>query len=128
MAERLNCIQNQITIQNKILIKNKVASFIITGGQDNVQDVAGHMLGFFAELGFLFPPFPFIAHSRGWSAEDMENNMIDVENSSDLKEGAKDLVRRCVEMAEILVVTDIFKRKVVLSGRKARKIEMSEKK
>ena len=128
MAERLNCIQNQITIQNKILIKNKVASFIITGGQDNVQDVAGHMLGFFAELGFLFPPFPFIAHSRGWSAEDMENNIIDVENSSDLKEGAKDLVRRCVEMAQILVVTDIFKRKVVLSGRKAGKIEMREKK
>ena len=32
MAERLNCIQNQITIRNKVLIKNKVSSFIITGG------------------------------------------------------------------------------------------------
>ncbi|MGM2837142.1 hypothetical protein ACS2TZ_51905, partial [Bacillus cereus group sp. Bce025] len=35
MCERLNTVQNQITIKDKILIKNKVASFIITGGQDN---------------------------------------------------------------------------------------------
>ena len=55
-----------------VLIKNKVAAFIITGGQDNIQAVAGSMLTFWAELGFVFPPFPFIAHSRGWDAEDME--------------------------------------------------------
>ena len=72
MAERLNCIQNQITIHNRVLIKNKVAAFIITGGQDNIQAVAGGMLTFWAELGFVFPQFPFIAHSRGWDAEDME--------------------------------------------------------
>ncbi|MGH9878081.1 MAG: Rieske 2Fe-2S domain-containing protein, partial [Nitrososphaerales archaeon] len=82
MAERMNCIQNQITIADKALIQNKVASFIITGGQDNVQAVAGQMLGFFAELGFLFPPFPYIAHSRGWSAEDMEDNIAFVEMST----------------------------------------------
>jgi hypothetical protein len=51
-----------------------VAGFIITGGQDNVQAVAGQMLAFFAELGCQFPQFPYIAHSRGWSAEDMEHN------------------------------------------------------
>ena len=127
MAERLNCIQNQITIRNKVLIKNKVASFIITGGQDNVQDVAGHMLGFFAELGFLFPRFPFIAHSRGWSAEDMENNVADVENNNDLKEGAKDLVRRSIEMAGIIIASDLIKQKIVFSGRKARKIGVNNK-
>ena len=127
MAERLNCIQNQITIRNKVLIRNKVASFIITGGQDNVQDVAGHMLGFFAELGFLFPQFPFIAHSRGWSAEDMENNVADVENNNDLKEGAKDLVRRCIEMARIIIASDLVKQKIVFSGRKARKIGVNNK-
>ena len=82
------------------------------------------MLWFFAELGF---SFAFIAHSRGWPAKDVENNIIDVENISDFKDGAKDLVRRCKEMAEILIVTDLFKRRVVLSGRKARKIELSEK-
>ena len=75
MAERLNCVQNAITIRNQVLIRNKVAGFIIVGGQDNIQGVAGQMLGFFAELGFIFPQFPYIAHSRGWSREDMERNV-----------------------------------------------------
>ena len=77
MAERLNCVQNAITIRNQVLIRNKVAGFIIVGGQDNIQGVAGQMLGFFAELGFIFPQFPYIAHSRGWSAEDMERKRRD---------------------------------------------------
>jgi multimeric flavodoxin WrbA/nitrite reductase/ring-hydroxylating ferredoxin subunit len=78
MAERLNCVQNQVTIRDRVLIRNKVAGFIVTGGQDNVQGVVGQLLTFFGELGFLFPQFPFIAHSRGWSAEDMENNVREV--------------------------------------------------
>ncbi len=119
MAERMNCIQNQVTIADKVLIQNKVASFIITGGQDNVQDVAGHMLGFFSELGFVFPPFPYIAHSRGWSAEDMEANIAYVENSTDLKEGAKDLARRSIEMAELVLGRKLSKEKIVHPGRKA---------
>lgn len=72
MTERLNCVQNQITTHDRVLIRNKVAAFIIVGGQDNVQAVAGQMMMFFGELGFSFPQFPFIGHSRGWSAEDME--------------------------------------------------------
>jgi multimeric flavodoxin WrbA/nitrite reductase/ring-hydroxylating ferredoxin subunit len=72
MVERMNCIQNQLTIAGKVLLQNKVVGPIITGGQDNVQAVAGQMLGFFGELGCQFPQFPYIAHSRGWSAEDME--------------------------------------------------------
>ncbi len=75
MAERLNCVQNAVTIRDLVLIRNKVAGFIIVGGQDNIQSVAGQMLGFFAELGFIFPQFPYIAHSRGWSHEDMERNV-----------------------------------------------------
>ena len=58
MAERLNCVQNAVTIRNQVLIRNKVAGFIIVGGQDNIQAVAGQMLGFFAELGFIFPAVP----------------------------------------------------------------------
>jgi multimeric flavodoxin WrbA len=57
MAERLNCVQNQITLRNRVMLRNKVASFIITGGQDNVQGVAGQALCFFAELGCQFPQF-----------------------------------------------------------------------
>ena len=45
MAERLNCVQNAITIGNRVLIRNKVAGFIIVGGQDNIQAVAGQMIG-----------------------------------------------------------------------------------
>ncbi len=75
MCERLNCVQNQITLHDKILIKNKIAGFIITGGQDNIQSVAGQMSTFFTELGFSFPPFNFVGWSRGWVSEDMEHNV-----------------------------------------------------
>lgn len=105
MAERLNCVQNQVTTHNRVLVRNKVASFIIVGGQDNVQGVAGQMLGFFAELGFHFPQFPYIAHTRGWSAEDMENNVAAVRDSKELRAGAAELARRSVELAGRLLAT-----------------------
>lgn len=97
MAERLNCVQNQITTHNRVLIRDKVAAFIITGGQDNVQAVAGGLLTFWAELGFVFPQFPFIAHSRGWDAEDMQNNVRQVRGSEPLREAARGLLDRSLE-------------------------------
>lgn len=103
MIERFNCIQNQVTIANRVLLRNKVAGFIITGGQDNVQQVAGHLLGFFGEIGFHFPQFPYIAHSRGWSAEDMENNVRFVQASAELRAGAEGLVARAVDHALLLL-------------------------
>ena len=103
MIERMNCVQNQITISNRVLIRNKVASFIITGGQDNVQAVAGQMLMFFSEIGCHFPQFPFIAHSRGWSAEDMEHNIDYVMKSTELRDAAKALVARAVDLAHLLL-------------------------
>jgi multimeric flavodoxin WrbA/nitrite reductase/ring-hydroxylating ferredoxin subunit len=106
MAERLNCVQNQVTTHDRVLIRNKVAGFIIVGGQDNVQGVAGQMLGFFAELGFHFPQFPYIAHTRGWSAEDMENNVRIVKNSGELREGAADLALRAIALSQRLLETD----------------------
>ena len=105
MVERMNCIQNQITISGKVLLHNKVVSAIIVGGQDNVQAVAGQLLGFFSELGCQFPQFPYIAHSRGWSAEDMENNVAKVKASEDLRIGARQLVERGVELADRLLKT-----------------------
>jgi hypothetical protein len=80
------------------------------------------MLGFFSELGFVFPTFPYIAHTRGWSAEDMENNIAFVEKSSDLQEGAKDLARRSVEMAKAILGGRLSKERVVHPGRKAQPI------
>lgn len=119
MVERLNCIQNQITIGNRVLIRNKVAGFIIVGGQDNIQAVAGQMLGFFAELGFLFPQFPFIAHSRGWSHEDMERNVEIVRHSKELAEGAAMLAKRCLDLAADLIARDEAPAVIHRGGRKA---------
>ena len=103
MAERFNCIQNQTLVADKTLIQNKVAAFIITGGQDNVQAVAGNMMMFFGELGFSFPQFPFVGHSRGWAAEDMENNRNYVKGSDDLHEQARALADRSLDLAKQMV-------------------------
>ncbi len=119
MAERLNCVQNQVTIRNKVLIRNKVASFIVTGGQDNVQGVVGHLLTFFGELGFVFPQFPFIAHSRGWSAEDMENNVVQVQESVELREGAEALADRALRLAAELLQVALTEEEIPRGGRKA---------
>jgi multimeric flavodoxin WrbA/nitrite reductase/ring-hydroxylating ferredoxin subunit len=106
MVERLNCVQVDVATKEQQLIMNKVAGFIIVGGQDNIQQVAGQMLSFFGELGFLFPKFPYIAHSRGWSHEDMENNVRIVRESKALARGAAALAERCLEMAQKLVDAD----------------------
>ncbi|MGO8923047.1 MAG: Rieske 2Fe-2S domain-containing protein [Xanthobacteraceae bacterium] len=119
LAERLNCVQNAVTTRNQVLIRNKVAGFIIVGGQDNIQAVAGHMLGFFAELGFIFPQFPYIAHSRGWSHEDMECNVEIVRVSKELAEGAAMLTKRCLDLAAYLVARDEAPTSIERGGRKA---------
>lgn len=121
MAERLNCVQNQITTHDRVLIRNKVAAFIIVGGQDNIQAVAGQMLGFFAELGFLFPQFPYIAHSRGWSAEDMDRNIAMLRTNEALHAGARELVGRSVGLAQRLLDTTA-PAKIQRGGRKAHRI------
>lgn len=97
MAERLNCVQNQITLKDKVLVKNKVASFIITGGQDNIQQVAGQMMVFFTDLGFTFPPFSFLGWSRGWTAEDMDKNVLQFKRSEYIQRTAKEMIDNCLE-------------------------------
>jgi hypothetical protein len=101
------------------LIRNKVAAFIVTGGQDNVQAVAGQMLMFFAEIGCHFPQFPFIAHSRGWEAEDMERNVEIVQRSEPLRQAARELVHRSVETAKLLLAADADSGPTMRGGRKA---------
>lgn len=98
MIERLNCVQNQTTLYDRVLVKNKVACFIITGGQDNIQHVAGNMMMFFTELGFSLPPFAFMGWSRGWTAEDMENNVIQFSKSRYIDRSVKDLVDNSMKL------------------------------
>lgn len=119
MAERMNCVQNQVTVANRVLIRNKVAGFVITGGQDNVQAVAGQMLGFFAELGFVFPPFPYVAHSLGWTAENMERNVAWVQTHAELHAGARALVERAATLAGTLTGTAVCAAAIERGGRKA---------
>jgi multimeric flavodoxin WrbA/nitrite reductase/ring-hydroxylating ferredoxin subunit len=126
MVERMNCVQNQVTIANRVLLRNKVASFIITGGQDNVQAVAGQMLGFFAEIGFHFPQFPYVAHSRGWTAEDMERNVEVVMHSRELRDGARSLAARAIDHAQLLLDHEEAPHTTDRGGRKAHRLVLEE--
>ena len=72
----MNCVQNQNITHETYLIRDKVATFIITGGQDNVQHVAGELMTFWSQLGFVFGKFPFVGWTRGWYAEDIERSRI----------------------------------------------------
>lgn len=76
---------------------------IITGGQDNIQSVAGQMLNFFGELGFMAPPFPYVGHSLGWSSEAMEYNMDYVRDSEYLHTQSYELIERAVELSKKLI-------------------------
>ncbi len=126
MVERLNCVQNQEIIANKHLVRNKVASFIITGGQDNIQGVVGQMMSFFGELGFQFPQFPFIAHSRGWTAEDMENNNKQVRDSKVLHDAARALVERAAEITSVILRGEVGAKPLVRGGRKAHRLDTEQ--
>ena len=81
------------------------------------------MLMFFGELGFSFPQFPFIAHSRGWSAEDMENNVAEVRGNAELRRGACALVDRCIELSGRLVAVDAAPTQIARGGRKAHDLD-----
>jgi hypothetical protein len=94
---------------------------VVVGGQDNVQAVAGQMLGFFAELGFVFPQFPYVAHSRGWTAEDMERNVAILRTSRELIEGAQQLAARAVALATRLLGDEPALERVARGGRKAQR-------
>jgi multimeric flavodoxin WrbA len=122
MVERMNCIQNQQTIADRVLLKNKVVAFLVIGGQDNIQAVVGQMMVFFGELGCVFPQFPFVAHSRGWSAEDMEENVREVRHSEALRAGARALVDRAVSMARTLLGSDACAATIAPGGRKGHEL------
>jgi multimeric flavodoxin WrbA len=102
MIQRMNCVQNQIIAHDTYLIRDKVAAFIITGGQDNVQHVAGELLTFWSQLGFIFGKFPFIGWSRGWYAEDTENNLHDMNNNRHMKQDITRTVLGAVELSKLV--------------------------
>jgi nitrite reductase/ring-hydroxylating ferredoxin subunit/multimeric flavodoxin WrbA len=88
MIQRMNCVQNQIITHNRYLIRDKVAAFIITGGQDNIQHIAGELMSFWSQMGFVFGKFPFVGWTRGWYAEDTENNYDEMISSLNMNTSA----------------------------------------
>jgi multimeric flavodoxin WrbA len=88
MIQRMNCVQNQMITHNRYLIRDKVAAFIITGGQDNIQHIAGELMSFWSQMGFVFGKFPFVGWTRGWYAEDTENNYDEMISSLNMNPSA----------------------------------------
>jgi multimeric flavodoxin WrbA len=102
MVQRMNCVQNQIVTHDNYLVRDKVAAFIITGGQDNIQHVAGELLSFWSQLGCVFGKFPFVGWSRGWYAEDTENNHREEMNSKAFQQDIMRTVNGAVEMSRLV--------------------------
>jgi hypothetical protein len=67
-----------------------------------------------------------VAHSRGWSAEDMERNIEFVQKSTELRDGARMLAARAVHTAEGLLAHDVAPQEVARGGRKAHQLKLDE--
>ena len=102
MVQRMNCVQNQSITNERYLIRDKVAAFIITGGQDNVQHVAGELLTFWSQLGFVFGKFPFVDWTRGWYAEDTENNFDKMKDNEHMRQDIIKTISAAVEMSKLV--------------------------
>jgi nitrite reductase/ring-hydroxylating ferredoxin subunit/multimeric flavodoxin WrbA len=102
MVQRMNCVQNQSITHESYLIRDKVAAFIITGGQDNVQHVAGELMTFWSQLGFVFGKFPFVGWTRGWYAEDTENNFDKMKNNEHMQQDIIKTINGAVEMSRLV--------------------------
>jgi multimeric flavodoxin WrbA len=102
MIQRMNCVQNQSITHESYLIRDKVAAFIITGGQDNVQHVAGELMTFWSQLGFVFGKFPFVGWTRGWYAEDTENNFDKMKENEHMLQDIIKTIRGAVEMSKLI--------------------------
>jgi multimeric flavodoxin WrbA len=105
MAERLNTVHNHVTLQNKTLIRDKVSCFIITGGQDGVQSVAGHLLTYWSEMGFYFPRFSYVGWNRGWYAEDTSQNYFETMTNEEFELDIEAMVDSAIDLKERLRLT-----------------------
>jgi len=73
MIERLNCVQNQVTIQDKGADQEQGGAFSSPVARTTSRRSRGHvhLLADSASCS----PVPSSAHFRGWDAEDMQNNV-----------------------------------------------------
>jgi hypothetical protein len=57
---------------------------------------------FWSELGFVFGKFPFIGWSRGWYAEDTENNLNTMKDNQQMHQDTKRTVKGALEMSRLV--------------------------
>ena len=120
MVERMNCVQNQITIANRVLLRNKVVRLSSSpADRTTYRRSPARCWGSLPRSAAMFPQFPYIAHCRGWSAEDMEKNVSFVQQSEELREGAHQLAVRAMAMAATLKGSGRTQNLVPRGGRKA---------
>ena len=83
--------------------------------------------GFFAELGFLFPQFPYVAHSRGWSRGGHGTaTWRSCARATTFGQASRPLVERCAALAGRLMSTEPTAERVVRGGRKAHSLAARE--
>jgi hypothetical protein len=64
--------------------------------------VAGELMTFWSQLGFIFGKFPFVGWSRGWYAEDTQNNLQDMNTNDRMKQDIAIMVRGAVELSSLV--------------------------
>lgn len=57
---------------------------------------------FWSQLGFVFGKFPFVGWSRGWYAEDTENNFDKMQNSQQNEQDIEKTIRSAVQMSKLV--------------------------
>ena len=73
LAERLNCVQNQVTIKDRVIIRRKVAGFIITAGRTTSRESPASCWDFSRNLDFTClsshsSPTRAVGRRKIWSA------------------------------------------------------------
>ena len=68
-----------------------------------MQHVAGELMTFWSQLGFIFGKFPFVGGSRGWYAEDTQNNLQDMNTNERMKQDIAIMVRGEVELSNLVI-------------------------
>src|SRR2546425_5212666 len=100
------------------------------GRSDNSGAGGGGMFSLCSEGASGSPPFPFIARSRGWDAEYMQNNVRQVKASDALREASRELVERAVDFWKILdrdqAMVGMMEKPMERAGRKANPLAMPE--
>jgi hypothetical protein len=57
---------------------------------------------FWSQLGFVFGKFPFVGWTRGWYAEDTENNFDKMEDNKHMRQDITRTIRGAIEMSRLV--------------------------